>query len=148
MLRIALLVVCLTTLGALGCKESKETAARTRVALGGGPTRTPRTTPTVRVFHGLDLTTAPRTTDASALPDIWEERPAGSKSYEIRKDVVCVYQSLDGTVYHVPDKSRFYIQSDPMGSSTMTFFGPFEGDPAKSLTLDSGKAAKPIAPAK
>jgi hypothetical protein len=148
MLRIALLVICLTALGALGCKESKETAARTRVALGVPSTRTPRTTPTVQVFHGLDLTTAPRTTRSSDLPDIWEERPEGSKSYEIRKDVICVYSGLDGTVYHVPDKSRFYIQSDPMGSSTMTFFGPFIGDPAKILKLDSEKAAKPIAPAK
>jgi hypothetical protein len=148
MLRIVLMVICLAALGALGCKESKETAARTRAALGSRSSRTPKATPTARVFHGLDLTTASRTTDASTLPDIWEERPAGSKSYEFRKDVVCVYKDLDGTVYHVPDKNRFYIESHPLGSSNMTFFGPFEGDPVKILKLDSEKAAKPIAPAK
>lgn len=42
-----------------------------------------------------------------------------------------------GAVYHVPEKNCFYIQSDPTGSSTMTYFGPFEGDPTKLLKLET-----------
>lgn len=84
-------------------------------------------------FHGVDVTKAPRTTDTRNLPDLWEERPKGSLSFEIRKDVQCVYSGLDGTVYYISKQKCFYIQSDPLGSSTMTCFGPFQGDPAKVL---------------
>ena len=87
-------------------------------------------------FHGADLAKAPRTTDTRKLPDLWEERPKGSLSFEIRKDVKCVYSGLDGTVYYIPKKKCFYIQSDPPGSSTMTFFGPFQGDPTKVLKIE------------
>jgi hypothetical protein len=87
-------------------------------------------------FHGADLTKAPRTTDSRKLPDLWVERPKGSLSFEIRKDVKTVYSGLDGTVYQIPRRKCFYIQSDPLGSSTMTFFGPFPGDPTKVLKLE------------
>jgi hypothetical protein len=91
-------------------------------------------------FHGADLTKAPQTSDSKKLPDLWEERPKGSHSFEFRKDVKIVYSGLDGTVYYIPKKKCFYIQSVPLGSSTMTFFGPFPGDPTKVLKLET----KPI----
>ncbi len=98
--------------------------------------------PSTQEFHGLDLAKAPRTTRASELPDLWEERPKGSRSFEIRKDVKCVYSGLDGTVYHVPAKNIFYVQSDPLGSNAMTYYGPFDGDPAKVLHLEKGSGCR------
>ena len=86
-------------------------------------------------FHGVDLSKAPHTSDSKKLPDLWEERPKGSHSFEIRTDVKIVYDGLDGTVYYIPKKKCFYIQSDPSGSGTRTYFGPFPGDPTKVLKL-------------
>ncbi len=40
---------------------------------------------------------------------------------------------FDGTVYYRPDKNVFYIQSDPLGSSKLTYYGPYQGDPRKLL---------------
>ncbi len=86
------------------------------------------------------------------LPDLWEAVPPGSKSYELRKEVVLVHRdppsrltSPWGSVYFVPSKNVFYIQRDPLGSSTMTFYGPFPGDPRKLFVApkkgkDAGKA--------
>ena len=88
------------------------------------------------MFRGLDLTTAPRTTHTSDLPDLWEEIPEGSRSFEIRKDVECVYSGFDGTVYYIASNNIFYVQHDSLGSSTMTFYGPFDGNPATILKLD------------
>lgn len=82
-----------------------------------------------KTFYGLDLTSAPAHTDAATLPDLWEERPAGSGSYEMRKEVFCVYLGLDGTVYFIPAKNRFYVQKDLLGASTLTYYGPFVGNP-------------------
>ena len=95
------------------------------------------TPPSAQNFHGMDLTKAPRTSDASKLPDLWEERPKGSRSFEFRKDIRVVYSGLDGAVYEIPAKKCFYIQADPLASSTLTFFGPFQGDPTKVLKLDA-----------
>lgn len=97
----------------------------------------PPTDSSAQNFHGMDLTKAPRTSDASKLPDLFDERPKGSRSFEFRKDIRVVYSGLDGAVYEIPAKKCFYIQSDPIASSTMTFFGPFEGDPVKLLDLKS-----------
>ena len=41
--------------------------------------------------------------------------------------------SFDGVIYHRPDKGLFYIQSDPLGSSQLTYYGPYKGDPRKLL---------------
>ena len=98
--------------------------------------------PSEQKFHGLDLAAAPRTTRASDLPDLWEERPKGSRSFEIRKDVRCVYSGLDGAVYHIAEKNCFYIQHDAVGSSAITYFGPFEGDPTKVLKLEAKENAE------
>jgi beta-lactamase regulating signal transducer with metallopeptidase domain/biopolymer transport protein ExbD len=68
------------------------------------------------------------------LPDLWEAVPPGSVSYEMRKEVVLVYRELGGDVFFVPSKNVFYIQRDPVGSSTMTYYGPFQGDPRKLFT--------------
>jgi beta-lactamase regulating signal transducer with metallopeptidase domain len=47
------------------------------------------------VYHGLDLTGIPFSTLPQQLPDLWEERPPGSKSYEMRKDVNAIFQDID-----------------------------------------------------
>ncbi|MHC4640007.1 MAG: M56 family metallopeptidase [Planctomycetota bacterium] len=87
-------------------------------------------------FLGLDLTDAPRTTKSTDLSDLFEARPPGSKSYHIRKDVTAVYSGLYGTVYYIPEKEIFYVQHDKMGSSTRTYYGPFNGDPHQVLGLE------------
>ncbi|MBA7485686.1 hypothetical protein ES707_21236 [subsurface metagenome] len=87
------------------------------------------------IFHGLDLTAVPHTTNFSRLPDLFEERPLGSKSYHIQKDVTAIYSGLDGTVYFIPRRNIFYVQHDKLGSSTLTYYGPFEGNPVQVLNL-------------
>jgi hypothetical protein len=84
-------------------------------------------------FFGLDLTDAPRTTKSADLPDLFEERPPGSKSYEIAEGVIAMYGRFDGIVYYIPEKGIFYIRHDKLGSSTRTFYGPFNGDPKQVL---------------
>jgi hypothetical protein len=88
------------------------------------------------VFRGLTLSGTPFTSDSRELPDLFEERPAGSRSFEIRSEVSVPYAGLDGTVYFVASKLVFYVQCDPAGSSTMTYYGPFQGDPVEMLSLD------------
>jgi Tol biopolymer transport system component len=100
-------------------------------------------------FFGLDLTEAPSTTKSADLPDLFEELPPGSKSYEIAKDVAVAYSGLDGTVYYIPEKEIFYIQHDKLGSSTLTYYGPFNGDPHQVLGLEKdvpgeGESSKTI----
>ena len=87
------------------------------------------------IFHGLDLATVPHETDFSKLVDLFEARPEGSKSYEIRGDVDIVYSDLDGAVYFILGRNVFYVQHDKLGSSTLTFYGPFDGHPNQILNL-------------
>ncbi|MHC4693213.1 MAG: M56 family metallopeptidase, partial [Planctomycetota bacterium] len=84
-------------------------------------------------FFGLDLTDAPHTTKLADLPDLFEERPPDSKSYEIAGGVTVIYGGFEGTVYYIPEKEVFYIQQDKLGSSTLTYYGPFNGDPHQVL---------------
>lgn len=75
-------------------------------------------------------------TDAAQLTDLFEAVPPGSKSYEIRKEVVPLRsrsQELDSMVYFIPSKNHYYIQRDPLGSSTLTYYGPFPGNPQTIL---------------
>ncbi len=101
------------------------------------------------MFLGLDLTDAPRTTKAWDLPDLWEERPAGSKSYELREGVVVGRHPehfMLGDVLYLSSKNVFYVQHDPIGSSTMTFYGPFDGKPWKRLGIPADQTQTIIAP--
>jgi hypothetical protein len=41
----------------------------------------------------------------------------------------------DATVYWVQAKNRFYVQDDPLGSSTHHYYGSFDGDPRQTLSL-------------
>ena len=86
-------------------------------------------------FHGLSLRRFSSTTEFSALPDLLEEVPTGSNSFEFKKDVEIIYQALDGTVYYLPEKETYYIHSQPFGSSRLRFFGPYRGNPLESLKL-------------
>ena len=148
MQRIVTTFLCVTVLAFVGCGWYKEKRARQRAKLKARPTpRVQVGSPSKWNFHGLDLTTAPRTTRSSDLPDVWEERPKGSHSFEIRKDVECSYSGLDGAVYYIRDKNCFYIQHDPPGSSTMTFYGPFQGNPKTILKLGMTNTAEPGIPA-
>lgn len=86
-------------------------------------------------FHGLKLERLPGTSDSSKLPLLWQEVPPGSKSYEMLDDVEVVYQGFDGAVFYRPDKNLFYVQSNPPGSSRLTYYGPFDGNPLNVLDL-------------
>lgn len=89
-------------------------------------------------WRGLDLSKAPVTTDVATLPAIWEPRPAGSTSYEIRDDVTVIPPEdiyTDGTVYWIRSNDHFYVQRDGLGLSTLHFYGPFDGDPSRVLKL-------------
>ncbi len=88
-------------------------------------------------FHGIDLAKAPVTTAHERLSDLFEERPPGSKSYELRRDVLSVYSDVDGSVYYAPQKKVFFVQSDPPGSSTLHYYGPLKSDSPEILALDS-----------
>ncbi len=96
----------------------------------------------VTEFHGLSLADAPRHTDSAQLPDLFHAVPAGSKSYEIRPEVHTVHLGPEGTVYHIPSKNIFFVQCDLAGSSTMTFYGPFKGDPRAVMTLPQEKSSR------
>jgi hypothetical protein len=135
--------MCASAIALAGCGTFKELGSRHRPATRGTPPSAHATTPAEQSFRGLDLTTAPCTADPSALPDVWEERPLGSGSYELRTAVKCVYSGLDGVVYYVPDRNCWYVQRDAPGSSTLTFYGPFAGDPAESLDLKPSDESAP-----
>ena len=91
------------------------------------------TTQSESMFHGVSLEGVPRTTNFTELPDLFHESPPGSGSYTLREQVAQVYRQIDGTVYHIPDKNRFYVQHDPVGSGVMTIYGPCAGNPAVRL---------------
>jgi hypothetical protein len=76
---------------------------------------------------GIDLAAAPSTTRVGELPDLFEEDPPGSHGYRTRKEAVVFSLGFD-ECWFVPAKSIFYIQSDPLASSTRTYYGPFPGD--------------------
>jgi len=115
----------------------KEGTARLRAATGIKRAKGKTSEQSKKIeFLGLDLTDAPRTTDWAQLPDLFEERPAGSKSYEIRTDVAVVFSSLAGTVYYLPAEKIYYVQHDDVGSSVLHYYGPFEGDPHEVLDLE------------
>ena len=89
-------------------------------------------------FLGLDLTYARRTTDPADLPALWEERPPGSNSYELRAGVVVGRHPEHfrlGDVYYVPDKDVFYVQHAPLWASTLIYYGPFTGKPWERLGI-------------
>jgi hypothetical protein len=76
---------------------------------------------------GIDLASAPHTTRWADLPDVFEEDPPGSRSYHTRKNVLGFSLGFDHWLF-VPAKAIAYVQSDPLGSSTMTYYGPFPCD--------------------
>lgn len=132
--------ICLAILGLMGCKDYKEQRARHAQSIKKMPSPSPPTSePTAAIFRGLDLATAPHTSSPRKLPNLWEARPKGSSSYEMRKDVVCSYSGLDAAVYYVPKKNQFYVQHDPVYSSTLTYYGPFDGDPKQVLNLSDSE---------
>jgi hypothetical protein len=96
----------------------------------------------VRVFRGWTLPPFCSTTDPGKLPDLWEA-VAGSKSYRIRKGVNCLYQERDGAVYHLPDRSVFYVQCVSRTTGVQTYHGPYQGDPRKLLNLPRVKRPGP-----
>ena len=91
---------------------------------GKGGRRKPGARPAIRpgskslMFHGVDLSGLPVHTAGADLPDLYVERPKGSKSWEMRKDLRVLYQGPDGTVYYVPKKKHYYVQHDVLGLRT------------------------------
>jgi hypothetical protein len=117
-----------------------EREAKVRAALAAGrPAIAPATAPAKLIWRGLDLSAAP-VSPISAYPwDIWEERPAGSGSYEVRADVTVIppqrYEVFNaGTIYWLRSANRFYVHYHPVSASTTYVYGPFEGDPNQVLT--------------
>ena len=124
----------------------RESAARVKAAVRPYfPTDNRPATPQRIVYRGLDLTTAPVTTRYEELPDLFEDRPPGSKSYHIRDDVVRSHVSLstgtvgveipNGEVFYIAEKNIYYVQCDPMGASTLHYYGPFAGNPLNLMPL-------------
>ncbi len=93
------------------------------------------------LFHGLDLSAEPVTTDFEGVPDLFEERPAGSKSYEVRDDVTVLPVGYDGTVYHIPTKAIFYVQHDSLLSSTLHYYGPFDERLLDGMDLENASVS-------
>ena len=85
-------------------------------------------------------------TSSSELPDLWERKNEDSEGYIIRSEVSAIFQGIytddnenEGLygycVYYVTDKDCFYVQYDPVHSSTMTYYGPFDGHPRDVLDI-------------
>jgi len=111
-----------------------------RQQLAATPYRETTTSPTSQpsrfVWRGLVLSDLPAKTNPAMLSEIYEEKPAGSKSFEVRGDVRTIRVENgfdDGTVYWNPEKNLFYVQCEEPGSSLMRFYGPVNGSPFDSL---------------
>lgn len=125
--------------------ESRAREARMRRAAGSQrPATRPTTTPSKLVWRGLDLSAAPVAVGGSTLPDIWEERPAGSRSYEVRADVTVIPANewmVAAEIYWLRPANRFYVQYDSADSSIHHFYGPFQGDPNQVLAPATSQPA-------
>jgi len=44
-----------------------------------------------------------------------------------------VYSGLDGEIRYVVDRNIYYIQFDPAGASTLSYYGPYSGNPREVL---------------
>jgi hypothetical protein len=108
------------------------------------------------LFRGMDIGVAPAGNDTKKLTDIFDRQLIDSnereKTYKLsfRKGVK-VYKIKDNdpllpknkpatqTVYYISDKDVFYIgYVESIMASSVQFYGPFPGDPAKiwKLTKD------------
>jgi hypothetical protein len=89
-----------------------------------------------RLERLLMLSQAAQTSDPAKLPDLFEEQPPGSKSYEVRAGIIVWRHPIEflvGDFYYLPDKDVFYVQRYPIGSSTLTYYGPIKGNPLHAL---------------
>ncbi|HMP82256.1 MAG TPA: hypothetical protein PKA41_06050 [Verrucomicrobiota bacterium] len=75
--------------------------------------------------------------------EIWENTPGVAGEYRIRSNARQIplwpepfaADGKFGSVYFLTNKDRFYIQWDAAGASTLHYYGPFQGDPARLLGL-------------
>ncbi|MCG8450217.1 MAG: M48 family metalloprotease, partial [Pirellulales bacterium] len=84
-------------------------------------------------FHGVMLHRFYSTTDPSKLPELWEESPRGSGSYQLQKDVRIAYTHIRGpeyvVIYHRPDLNKYFVEYDQhFQHHELRFYGPYEGD--------------------
>ena len=89
-----------------------------------------------RLERLLILSQAAQTTDIAKLPDVFEEQPPGSKSYEVRAGIIVgrhPTEFLTGDFYYLPDRDIFYVQHSLIGSSTLAYYGPIKGKPWQVL---------------
>lgn len=86
------------------------------------------------IVGGLDLT-GKEVAEGPYVEDLFEQRPPGSYSFHLIDGVEVTTISLEEAVYFVPWKNRFYVKKDEVFASSMTFYGPFEGNPRKVMTL-------------
>ena len=80
----------------------------------------------------------------SKIPELWIEDHPGSMSWVLRKDVKGIQAGLGAGIFYRPDLDQFWIQRDPPGSSTMTYYGPFDGDPEALLVGEKSKNSAKI----
>lgn len=93
--------------------------------------------PLDRLIQLAGITLVNDCTNPAELPDLFVDIPPESGSYEVREEVIALpcklkgdkLHSLSSVVFYVPSKNTYYIQQDRIGSSTLTFYGPFPGDP-------------------
>ncbi len=102
----------------------------------------------------IDLSKAPVSTDITKLKDLFEEVPSPSNdsrargNYGLRNTVKIVYQDAGAALYHVTDKSVFYVQRDGAGASTLHYYGPFGYDPTLAPAATApASASKPASAA-
>ena len=100
------------------------------------------------LLRGVDLTSAPAATDEKALPDLFEERPAGSGKYLMRGEVTTVERTGEGIAYCLPAKRVFYVrlEQDRTQPGQRLWYGPFRGTPHEAAQR-AGTAAGVPAPA-
>jgi serine/threonine protein kinase len=77
--------------------------------------------------------------------ELFEKVPGAAGEYRIRLDaqqLPLASGSTDlltprGTAYYLRAQDRFYLQWDPLGTSTLHYYGPFKGEPVAVLGLSS-----------
>jgi type II secretory pathway component GspD/PulD (secretin)/beta-lactamase regulating signal transducer with metallopeptidase domain len=119
--------------------KSEQDDASASDSAGVAPAAQPADEPfSARLERMLRLSQAAQTSDPARLPDLFEEQPAGSKSYEVRAGLIVgrhPTEFLTGDFYYLPDKDAFYVQHNPIGSSKLTYYGPIAGKPWQVLNV-------------
>ena len=88
------------------------------------------------LFQGIDFESAPTTRVADAT-DFFTGSPLGYKATKQTWTMLIddLAAGRVSTIYFRPDINKFLIQRNPIASSVLTYYGPFEGNPFLKLRL-------------